>query len=158
MGRRGEPPRPRSGGLGLRRDAGGAFELVHPRCVEERREDYEEGLAIWRAGEPDEAREVLLFALEGCSDNLRVHVALGRIALEAQHDPVLARGHFGYAFELARAVLPPDFTGPLPADRPANRPLYDAIAGLCACLDALGQPGEAVPLRRLADRWRGAGA
>src|SRR5512143_2194843 len=94
------------GGLRVRRDAGGHFELVHPRCVAERREDYQEGLAIWRAGEPDEAREVLLFALEGCSDNLWVHVALGRIALEAGRDPELARGHFGYAFELVRAVLP----------------------------------------------------
>ena len=148
--------RPR-GGLGLRRLPDGAFEFVHPRAVMERHEDYEEGLAIWRAGEPEEAAEVLRFALEGASDNLWVHVALGRIALEAAHDPELARGHFGYALELAQQAIPRDFNGRLPAERPANRPLYDAIAGLCACLEATGQTDEVAELRRLADRWRGFG-
>ena len=77
--------------------------------------------------------------LQGCRDNLWVHAALGRIALESSNDPTLAKGHFGYAFELARKALPPDFAGKLPRDRAANRPFYDAIDGLIACHEALGR-------------------
>jgi hypothetical protein len=145
----------RAGAIGLRRLADGAFELVHPRCVAERREDYEEGLAIWRAGEPEEARDALRFALEGCGDNLEVHGALGRIALEAMRDPALARGHFGYAVELVQKALPRDFAGILPTDRAANRPFYEALNGLIACCEALGLRAEVAELRRMGDRLSG---
>jgi hypothetical protein len=145
-GRKG--PRP-GGGLGLREDGPGIFELVHPNCVEERREDFEEGLALWEAGEPEDARDALRFALDGCGDNLWVHVALGRLALEEFRDPPLARGHFGYALSLAQQAIPPDLAGALPPDRPANRPLYDALAGLIACCEALKQPDEVDHLTRL---------
>ena len=111
--------------------------------------DYEEGIELWKAGDREAARDALRYALQGCGDNLWVHVALGRIALE-DHDPKLARGHFGYAFELAQHALPPGFSGRLPSQRPANRPFFDAIEGLAACYDALGKPAEAEPLRRLA--------
>jgi hypothetical protein len=151
---RAAPPR-RPAGLGLRRLEGDDFELVHPRCVEELRPDYEEGIELWRAGEPSEARDALRFALQGCGDNLWVHVALGRIALEEFRDPMLARGHFGYAFELARNALPRDFAGSLPRDRPANRPLYEAVDGLIACDEALGRAAEAAELRGLSARWAG---
>jgi hypothetical protein len=123
--------------------------------VDERREDYEEGLAIWQAGEPEEARDALRFALEGCGDNLWIHVALGRIALEAMHDPKLARGHFGYAVELVERALPRGFTGLLPTDRPANRPFYDALNGLIACCEALGRTAEVAELRRMGDALSG---
>ena len=148
-------PGRRAGPLSLRRVEGDCFELVHPRCVIERRDDFEEGLAIWRAGEPDEAREVLLFGLEGCGDNLWIHNALGRIALDVDRDPTLARGHFGYAVELVQRSLPSDFHGRLPAERPPNRPFFEAVAGLIACLEALDQPSEIAALRALADRLRG---
>ena len=62
------------------------FELVHPRCVLQRRGDYEDGMELWKAGDPEGARDALRFALEGCGDNLWIHVALGRIALEADED------------------------------------------------------------------------
>jgi hypothetical protein len=84
-----------------------------------------------------------------------VHVALGRIALEEDHDAALARGHFGYAFELAQRALPPKFSGRLPRHREVNRPYYDAIEGLAACYDALGQRARAVELRALAIRHSG---
>ena len=42
---------------------------------------------------------------------------------------------------------PPRLPGRLPRDRPANRPFYDAIDGLAACYEALGQPAEAAGLR-----------
>lgn len=158
-GYRGKPRRsgpasgPRRGAITLRTLADGAFELVHPRCVEERFEDLDEGLEIWRAGEPEEARDALRFALEGCGDNLFIHIVLGRIALESFRDPALARGHFGYAFDLVFQAIPRDFTGRVPADRPANRPLYDAIEGLARCFEAQGQGDESASLRRLAARF-----
>lgn len=153
---RGPKPRERTGGkLGLRRLDGDAFELVHPRCVEEMELDYVDGLELWREGDFEAARDALRYALQGCTDNIWVHVALGKLALEEYRDPTLARGHYGFAFELAYRSLPRDFTGRLPRDRGANAPLYEAIEGLAACYDALGQPNEAGPLRDLARRWEG---
>jgi hypothetical protein len=114
--------------------------------------DYAEGMELWRAGDPEAARDALRFALQGCGDNLWVHVALGRIALQDFNDPTLARGHFGYALELAQRALPPGFTGRLVRDLPANRPFYDAVEGLSACYEALGKPVEAASLRKHAAR------
>ena len=142
----------RRGPIGLRRIDGQVFELIHPRCVEETELDYAEGLELWKAGDPEEARDALRFALEACHDNLWVHVALGDLALKASRDPRLARGHYGYAVELVQRSLPPDFNGRLPRARTANRPLHDALAGLIACLRATDDPGEADKLQAFADR------
>jgi hypothetical protein len=128
------------------------FELVHPRCVREMELDYQEGVELRKEGEPEAARDALRYALQGCGDNLWVHVELGRIALDDFRDPSLARGHFGYAFELAQRALPQHFHGRLPRHRPANRPFYEAIDGLAACYEALGQPGESRSLRAFAAR------
>jgi hypothetical protein len=117
--------------------------------------DYEEGIALWREGDVEAARDALRFALQGCGDNLWVHVALGRIALEEFNDPSLARGHFGYGYELAQRALPAGFAGRMPRGRFANRPFYDAIDGLARCYDALGKPGEAAALRAHAARLAG---
>lgn len=117
--------------------------------MEERQEDFEEGLALWKEGEPEDARDALRFALDGCGDNLWVHVALGRLALDEFKDPTLARGHFGYALSLAQQAIPQDLDGALSPERPANVPLYDAIAGLIACCKALSQPDEVDHLTRL---------
>jgi hypothetical protein len=119
--------------------------------------DYQEGLEIWKAGDPEGARDALRYALAPCHDNLWVHVALGKIALEDFRDPTLARGHFGYAVELGERALPRGFNGRLPPQRPSNRPFYDAIAGLAQCLDALGRPNDAGKLRALSDRLSGGG-
>src|SRR5262245_25755851 len=97
------PSRPgprRTGGLGLRRLEGDDYDVVHRRCVYEMELDYAEGIELWSAGDAEAARDALRYALQGCGDNLWVHVALGRIALEAFGDPALARGHYGYAVEL----------------------------------------------------------
>jgi hypothetical protein len=114
--------------------------------------DYEEGLEIWKAGDPEAARDALRYALAACHDNLWVHVALGQIALRDFRDPTLARGHFGYAVELAERALPGGFTGRLPPERPNNRPFYEAIAGLAQCLEALGRVNDARKLQALGDR------
>jgi tetratricopeptide (TPR) repeat protein len=142
----------RRGPIGLRRIGGEVFELIHPRCVEETELDYVEGLELWKAGDPEEARDALRYALEACHDNLWVHVALGDLAMQESRDPRLARGHYGYAVELVQRSLPPDFKGRLPLDRDANRPFHNALAGLIACLRATGDSGEADDLQRLADR------
>jgi hypothetical protein len=112
-------------------------------------------MELWRAGDPEAARDALRYALQGCGDNLWAHVALGRIALEEFGDPALARGHFGYAFELARRAIPPGFRGRIPPDRPRNRPFYEAVEGLAAAYDALGKPAESGSLRALASRLSG---
>ena len=163
-GRPGEPQRPgpgsggrpapprRTGGLNLKRLSGDQFELVHPRCVVEMELDYEEGIELWKAGDPEAARDALRYALQGCGDNIWVHNALGKIAFDDFNDPSLARGHYGYAFELAQKAFPLDFRGRLGRERPANRPYFEAIEGLALCYDALGKPEEARPLRNLAAR------
>jgi hypothetical protein len=115
--------------------------------------DYEEGIELRKAGDPEAARDALRFALQGCGDNIWVHVALGRIALEEFRDPSLARGHFGYAYELAEKAIPNDFNGRLPKEHPSNRPLYDAMDGLITCHEALGAADLAGDLKRKRDAW-----
>ncbi len=146
----------RRGSIGLSaiRDTGD-FELVHPRCVLQRRPDYEEGLEIWKAGDPEAARDALRYALEGCGDNLWAHVALGRIALEEDNDAILAKGHFGYAFELVERALPKSFSGRLPRKLPSNRPFFEAVEGLARCYEILEQPEEAARLRQQGERLGG---
>ena len=147
----GSAPR-KSGGLSLRRIGGDDFEIAHPRCVHAMELDYEEGIELWRAGDPEAARDALRYALQGCGDNLWVHVALGNLALEEFRDPSLARGHFGYAFELAQRAILPGFRGRLPRERVSNRPFYEAIDGLARCYEALGNLVEVKNLRDLAAR------
>jgi hypothetical protein len=151
--RRGRPGA--SGPIRLAPIGDNRFELVHPACVHETELDYEEGLEIWKAGDPEGARDALRYALGACGANMWIHVALGRIALEEFRDPSLARGHFAYAVELGRRALSPQFAGLLPADRPRNRPLFDAIDGLIRTLDALGKGGDAASLRTLKNRLSG---
>ena len=110
----------------------------------------------WNSGE----REILrgrgthsVTPYRGAGDNIWVHVELGRIALEDFNDPTLARGHFGYGFELGAKAIPYDFSAILPREHPSNRPLFDAIDGLIACHEALGQPDLAVELRSMEERW-----
>lgn len=150
------PGGPPKGKLGISRiNANEDYELVHPRCVLQRREDYEEGMEMFRAGDPEGARDALRYALEGCGDNLWVHVALGRIALEAYNDPTLAKGHYGYAFELVDRALPRGFRGRLPRKLPGNRPFYEAIEGLAGCYEALGQQKLAAEVRKRGEQLGG---
>ena len=143
------------GSIGLAAIGGGDFELVHPRGVKDVELDIEEGIELWKAGDPESARDALRYALSACHDNLWAHVALGRIALDEFHDPALARGHFGYAVELGRRALPAGFSGRLPRDRPNNRPFHDALQGLLECLLAIGRPGEVAGLRSEIKRLAG---
>lgn len=142
----------RPGPIGLRRVEGEVYELVHPPCAQETELDYQEGIELWKAGEPELARDALRYALEGCRENLWVHTALGDLALREYRDPNLARGHYGYVVELAQRGFPPGFSGRLPRDRDANRPFFDALDGLIASLEALGRGRDADELRELLKR------
>jgi hypothetical protein len=145
------------GPIGLTRIEGDNFELVHPRGVKETELDFEEGIELWKAGDPESARDALRYALSACHDNLRAHVALGKIALVEFRDVALARGHFEYAYELASRALPLGFKGRLPRDRPNNQPLYDALDGLAECLAAMGRRMECERLRAHGDRLSSSG-
>jgi hypothetical protein len=148
-------PRQAPGAIGLRQLAPGVFELVHPRKVEEVREDYQEGIELWKEGDPESARDALRYALSACHENLWAHVALGRIALAEFRDPTLARGHFGYAVDLGERSLPQGFTGRLPCERPANRPFFEAVLGLIECLEALGRRADCERLSQMRERLFG---
>jgi hypothetical protein len=119
------------------------------------REDYEEGIELWKEGDPESARDALRYALSPCHENLWVHVALGKIALAEFRDPTLARGHFGYAVELGERSLPPGFSGRLPRERPANRPFYEGVGGLIECFEALGRHADCERLRKMRERLFG---
>lgn len=151
-GRRQGRARPSGSRLAIQPVEGVGFEIVHPPCVEEVQLDYEEALAAWQAGEPEEARDMLRFALEGCRDNLWIHAALGRLALEEMKDLELARGHLGYGYELALRAFPSGFDGPLPPDREANRPFFELLDGLIACAEGQGRSREAAGLRNRRQR------
>lgn len=142
----------RPGPISLRRLEGELYELIHPACVEETELDYQEGVELWRAGEPEAARDALRYALEGCRENLWVHAALGDLALREYRDPKLARGHYGYVVELVQRALPPGFTGRLPRDRDVNRPFFDALEGLIASLEAMKRGRDADELRGMLKR------
>ena len=103
------------GGLGLKRLGGDDFVLIHPKCVREMELDYEEGIELRKAGDPEAARDALRFALQGCGDNIWVHVALGRIALDEFNDPTRSPA--------ATSATPSSWpSGPSPATSPADCP------------------------------------
>ena len=160
MGRHRGPGKPGGSGKGtgfsLRPRGPGCFEVVHPPCVARLWDDYEDALEAWRAGEPEEARDMLRFALEGCGDHVWIHCALGQIALEVEDNPGLARGHFGYALELVERALPRGFSGRLPGDLPGNKPVYLALDGLIACARADGNTSAVSELSRMRSQLSGA--
>lgn len=135
------PRRPKSSdGISLRRVPGeNTYELVFPRCVQQRADDLEEVRAMLKAGETDVAIDELRWLLDGCQPLLDAHKLLGEIAL-ADNDLELARAHFGMAWSLGIAALPKGRRCRLPYHRPANRTLLEAGKGLARCLRELEHP------------------
>jgi hypothetical protein len=116
-----------------------AWELVHPRCALERREDLEEVAAMLAAGEVEIAIDELRWLLDGCSDFVAAHHLLGEQAM-ADGDLRLARGHFGYAYEIGLSAIPPrGLDAPLPYRLPANQAFLESAKGLAWCLAQLGK-------------------
>ena len=140
--KQGKPTARPKGSIGVRRVAGqDAWQLVHPRCAEERKEDIEEVHAMIEGGEADIAIDEIRWLLSGCSDFIDAHGLLGMLALGEDDDLELARGHFGYAYQLGltahrRAGLP----APLPYRIEANQAFFEAGKGLAHCLSKLGRP------------------
>ncbi|MCS7239136.1 MAG: hypothetical protein NZ899_12840 [Thermoguttaceae bacterium] len=115
-----------------------AYELVYPRCVAERAEDMEEVYEMIRMGETEAAEDELLWLLTDCPELLEAHQLLGELAL-AQGNLARAQAHFGRAFELGLAALPPGkLPGRLPAKLPGNTPFFHAGKGLAVTLKQLG--------------------
>jgi hypothetical protein len=107
---------------------------VHPRCAIEREADLREAEAMVAAGEHEIARDELRWLLEGCSDNIRAHELLGELALDEENIP-LARGHFGYAYQLGtKAIRAAGSPRPFPFEHAANQAFFSAGKGLVHCL------------------------
>src|SRR5262245_53817937 len=88
----------------VRRVEEGAWELVHPRCAQARAEDIEEVHKMIAAGETEIARDELRWLLDECHDFIEAHTLLGDLAL-AENDLKLARGHYGYAYQLGLKAI-----------------------------------------------------
>jgi len=93
------------------------------------------------AGELEIARDELLYLVSDCRGFLEAHNRLGELALE-EGDVPLARGHFGFAFEIGIESLPKGFCGILPSAVAYNAPFFLAGRGLARCLIARGQRAE----------------
>lgn len=136
-----------------RRRPDGLWELVHPVCALERAEDLEEVEAMIDSGETDCAIDELRWLLEECRDFIAAHYTLGELAFEAR-DFRLARGHFGYAFDLGRSALPEKgLDGPLAFSLPANQPFMQSAKGLAWSLNELKKPKLAVAVLRELSAW-----
>ena len=121
------------------------WQLVHPRCACERKDDLEEVQTMIDGGAADVARDELHWLLEGCPDFIDAHYMLGVLAVDEDQDLTLARGHFGYAYQLGltalrRAGLPK----PLPYAVEANQSFFEAGKGLAYCLRELDKPKMAI--------------
>lgn len=115
----------------------GVWTFVQPRCVRERELDLEDVEAMLDAEEVEIARDELRWLLEGCPDNIAIHYWLGDLAMREQ-DVKLARGHYGYAYEIGhRALRREHFPTPLPVDREENEIWYAAAKQLAWCLKLL---------------------
>jgi len=150
--------------INVRRRPDATWELVHPRCVIEREADLREAEAMIAAGEHEIARDELRWLLEGCSDNIAAHELLGELALEEENIP-LARGHFGYAYQLGmKAIRAAGSPQPFSLEWAANQAFFSAGKGLVHCLLKLDKrdvvtevvefllqcaPGDPLHLRRL---------
>jgi hypothetical protein len=124
--------------LKLRRLDGNRFAFLPPVCASDRQDDLDEVRHMIAAGELDIARDELLYLVSDCRGFLDAHNLLGELALE-EDDISLARGHFGFAYEIGLDSLPAGFRGVLPAKRDYNRPFFLAGRGLARCLIARGQ-------------------
>ncbi len=125
--------------LRVSRGADGAWELVHPRCALSRQEDLEEVREMIAADEHEIARDELRWLLSECHDFLEAHQLLGDLAMAA-NDVRLARGHYGYAYQLGLgAITRSGQVQLLPYRLPANQAFFVAGGGVAVCLIKMGQ-------------------
>jgi hypothetical protein len=127
--------------LQLKRLDGNRFAFQPPVCAVDRKEDLDEVHQMINGGELEIARDELLYLVGDCRAFLEAHNLLGELALE-ENDLAVARGHFGFAYEIGLDSLPKGFRGILPANIDYNRPFFLAGRGLARCLIARGQKPE----------------
>ncbi|MFM8581756.1 MAG: tetratricopeptide repeat protein [Planctomycetaceae bacterium] len=125
----------------MRRLDGNRYALQSPHCALERAEDLDEVRQMIAGGEPEIARDELLYLVADCRAFLEAHNLLGELALENE-DVSLARGHYGFGYEIGMLCLGKDFRGTLPARRDYNPEFFLAGRGLARCLIARGQRQE----------------
>lgn len=145
-------PREAASKLSVARHGPGEWKLVHPRCVREREEDMAEVRRMLEEGEVDIAVDELRWLLDECGDLIEAHRLLGEISL-GDGDLPLARGHFGYAFQLGRAAVGPAIEGTLPYHLPENAALHESAKGLAWCLHSMGRGKLALEVVRQALEW-----
>jgi hypothetical protein len=136
-----QPATQSSGGKKFRvsQTADGTWELVHSRCAKARREDMEEVQTMIAAEEYEIATDELRWLLAECHDFLEAHKLLGDLAL-VESDFKLARGHYGYAYQIGlKAIDAAGAISSLPYRHEANRAFFDAGRGLVRCLEKLGK-------------------
>jgi hypothetical protein len=138
--------------LAIARHGGNQWKLVHPRCVRERQDDIAEVRRMLDDGEVDVAIDELRWLLDECGDLIEAHRLLGEIAL-ADGDLPLARGHFGYAFQLGCAATGPALDGTLPCHLPENATLHESAKGLAWCLHEMGREKLALEVVQQALAW-----
>lgn len=115
------------------------WEFVHPRCALERAEDIEELQKMLDAGEFEIAVDELRWLLEECKDFILAHKMLGELAM-LDGDVPLARGHFGYAFNIGtKALRQEGVRGQVPYHLENNQAFLEAGKGLLWCLKELGK-------------------
>lgn len=132
-----------------RAKSGNGWILVPPRTVRDCSEDLEEVRAMIQAGEVDVAVDELRWLLGTCHEIIEAHFLLGKLAVEADNDLALARGHFGIGYRLGLAALRcAKMPSPVPALHPANRVFYDAGRGLAWCLRELNKKEMAIEVVR----------
>lgn len=85
------------------------------------------------AGEKEIARDELRWLLADCRDFLAAHKLLGDLAL-AENDVRLARGHYGYAYQIGLQAVERSEAKLLLYSRAANQSFFDAGKGLVQCL------------------------
>ena len=99
------------------------------------------------AGETEVAFDELRWLLSGCADCLDAHLLLGELAVKEKNDIPLARGHFGYAYQLGhRAWRRAGGPTPVAYSQPANRSFHEAGRSLAWCLEKLGKRAMAVEI------------
>lgn len=136
-------------GIRVREVERGFWEIVVSNAARQRAEDLEEVYMMLDANETEIAEDELRYLLDGCGELLEAHALLGQLAYSRQDLP-LARGHYGYAFELVRKALGPvkAANGQLPYDIEANRVFHEAAHGLAVCLAGMDEPGAACDVLR----------
>lgn len=133
------------------------WELVSPPCAAEREDDLEEVREMIEAGETEIATDELRYLLSGCPEMVAAHVLLGQLAVEdesKESEVELARGHFGYAYQLGEKALEAyQCPGPLLSVEPGNAPWYEAARGLAWCFEKQGNPAMANQIAATAKKY-----